>query len=68
MTKIKTIHEQLLITQKIVLGEFPQCESCQYYKELKGELGMDWGGCINQKSEYFGKLVFEHNNCKHHNK
>ncbi len=36
---------------------------CKYYVGLNGELGADWGVCINPKSERRGMLTFEHMGC-----
>ena len=40
---------------------YPDCSGgCKYYKTLQGELGADWGVCINKSSPRFGLLTFEH--------
>jgi len=31
-----------------------------HYKTLPGELGADWGVCINKNAPRFGLLTFEH--------
>jgi hypothetical protein len=36
---------------------------CKYYRELDGQLGMDWGVCTNPKSHRVGLLTFEHQGC-----
>lgn len=41
-----------------------QCGGCQYYIPLEGDLGSDWGACSNARSEYDGRVVFEHHTCK----
>jgi hypothetical protein len=41
-----------------------QCGGCQYYIPLEGDLGMDWGACSNRRSEYDGRVVFEHWTCR----
>lgn len=41
--------------------EYPDCSmGCKHYKTLSGELGADWGVCINRESRRFGFLTFEH--------
>ncbi len=37
---------------------------CKWYLKFRGELGWDWGVCINQKSPRVGKLTFEHQGCQ----
>jgi len=40
---------------------YPDCSmGCRYYKPLKGELGQDWGVCVNRNNYRFGLLTFEH--------
>jgi len=40
---------------------YPDCSmGCKYYKTLSGELGSDWGVCVNRNSHRFGFLTFEH--------
>jgi hypothetical protein len=40
---------------------YPDCSmGCLHYKTLVGELGADWGVCINKSSPRFGLLTFEH--------
>lgn len=40
---------------------YPDCSSgCKHYIRLTGELGHDWGVCINKNSNRFGTLTFEH--------
>lgn len=40
---------------------YPDCSmGCKHYKTLSGELGADWGVCINRQSRRFGFLTFEH--------
>lgn len=46
-------------------GNAMQCLHCQYYVELSGELGADWGACTNEYSQYDGQLVFEHWTCRY---
>jgi hypothetical protein len=41
-----------------------QCLHCRYYVELSGELGLDWGACTNELSQYYGQLVFDHWTCR----
>lgn len=41
--------------------EYPDCSmGCKFYKTLSGELGQDWGVCVNRSSYRFGLLTFEH--------
>jgi len=46
-------------------GICKQCLHCQFYVELSGELGSDWGACTSEASQYDGGLVFEHWTCAH---
>lgn len=40
---------------------YPDCSmGCKYFKTLSGELGADWGVCVNRKSKRFSMLTFEH--------
>ena len=40
---------------------YPDCSvGCKYFSALEGELGYDWGVCMNKKSHRFGLLTFEH--------
>lgn len=36
---------------------------CKHYAKLEGELGEDWGVCINPESPRAGLLTFEHQGC-----
>lgn len=40
-----------------------QCGGCCYYVTLDASLGADWGACTNARSEYDGRVVFEHWTC-----
>jgi len=41
--------------------EYPDCSmGCKHYKTLSGELGADWGVCVNPNSRRFAFLTFEH--------
>ena len=41
--------------------EYPDCSSgCKWFAKLDGDLGMDWGACLNRKSPRKGLLTFEH--------
>ena len=60
------LHDKLIKKTKPTSRKFPQCHWCAHYKELKGELETDWGGCVNPSSKYFGKIVFEHHHCRSH--
>jgi hypothetical protein len=40
---------------------YPDCSAgCKHFSKLEGELGADWGICINTNSHRFGLLTFEH--------
>lgn len=41
---------------------FSQCGGCDHFAAHDA----DWGICISQESENFGKMVFEHVGCVHH--
>src|SRR5437870_4997761 len=43
--------------------EMRQCFLCQFYVQLTGALGPDWGACTNPVSPFDGKIMFEHNGC-----
>lgn len=43
--------------------EHKQCEFCKFYVEVSGDLGMDWGVCINEESPHDMQVVFEHFGC-----
>ena len=36
---------------------------CSFFVKLNGELGNDWGVCLNSKSHRCGLLTFEHQGC-----
>ena len=41
--------------------EYPDCSmGCKHYRKLEGELGFDWGVCVNRNSKRFAFLTFEH--------
>jgi len=43
----------------------PDCScGCRYFVPLEGNLGLDWGVCVNPKSPRCGLLTFEHQGCK----
>lgn len=43
----------------------PDCSSgCKYFLQLPGELGLDWGVCVNPRSPRSGLLTFEHQGCE----
>ena len=43
----------------------PDCSSgCKHFLKLPGNLGMDWGVCINPASPRAGLLTFEHQGCE----
>ncbi|NBP02860.1 MAG: hypothetical protein EBU90_22635 [Proteobacteria bacterium] len=40
---------------------YPDCSmGCKYYRPLAGELGQDWGVCVNRSNYRFSFLTFEH--------
>lgn len=40
---------------------YPDCSmGCKYYRLLEGDLGQDWGICVNRNNYRFGFLTFEH--------
>jgi len=40
------------------------CSSgCRFYIPLPGNLGFDWGVCVNSRSHRVGLLTFEHQGC-----
>lgn len=41
-----------------------QCGNCCYYIPLESRLGGDWGACSNAKSQYDGRVTYEHWSCK----
>jgi hypothetical protein len=42
-----------------------QCFMCQFYVQLEGQLGMDWGACTNELSAFDGCIMYEHDGCEH---
>jgi hypothetical protein len=47
--------------------EGPQWEcscGCRFFLELPGDLGRDWGVCVNGSSPRAGLLTFEHQGCR----
>jgi len=43
----------------------PDCScSCKYFMKLDGELGADWGVCVNHHSPRRGLLTYEHQGCR----
>ncbi|NOH03384.1 MAG: hypothetical protein HND47_16185 [Chloroflexi bacterium] len=43
----------------------PDCSvGCKHFLQLPGDLGMDWGVCLNPASPRAGLLTFEHQGCK----
>lgn len=48
-------------------GEWPMdCSTgCKHYLLLRGNIGGDWGICVNPKSHRCGLLTFEHQGCVH---
>lgn len=43
-----------------------QCGGCDFYPELEGALGSDWGVCTNPASPYDSLVRFEHDGCPEH--
>lgn len=43
----------------------PDCScGCKFFLPIEGQLGMDWGVCVNEKSHRCGLLTFEHQGCQ----
>jgi hypothetical protein len=43
----------------------PDCSSgCKHFLKLPGQLGLDWGVCVNSASPRAGLLTFEHQGCE----
>lgn len=42
----------------------PTCTMCSSFIALRGNIGSDWGVCINQSSHRKGLLTFELQGCK----
>jgi hypothetical protein len=40
------------------------CFMCQYYIELTGALGKDWGVCSNPVSRFDGRVMYEDDGCE----
>jgi hypothetical protein len=40
-----------------------QAYACPYFVPLSGILGHDWGVIVNPRSERFGVVTFEHDDC-----
>jgi hypothetical protein len=40
-----------------------QCGGCRFWLELAGPMGLDYGGCSNAVSPFFGLIRFEHDGC-----
>lgn len=43
--------------------QLEQCIDCSFYVPLRGPLGSDWGACANERSEFDGRIMFEHLGC-----
>lgn len=44
----------------------PDCSvGCKYFLALPGDLGMDWGVCVNPASPRAGLLTYEHQGCEY---
>lgn len=42
----------------------PDCScDCKFFVKLHGDIGNDWGVCINHQSPRKGLLTFEHQGC-----
>lgn len=41
------------------------CVLCEFYIELTGSLGNDWGVCSNADSPFDARLMFEHDGCEY---
>jgi hypothetical protein len=42
-----------------------QCGMCRFWIALQPPLGSDFGACTNKKSEFDGRVQFEHDGCDH---
>lgn len=43
----------------------PDCShGCKFFMPLEGDLGLDWGVCVNHQGPRKGMLTFEHQGCK----
>ncbi|HEU5109003.1 MAG TPA: DUF3027 domain-containing protein, partial [Micromonosporaceae bacterium] len=42
---------------------YAQCGGCRYWIALRGDLGSDYGACINADSPFDGQIRFEHDGC-----
>jgi len=41
-----------------------ECGSgCSYFMKIEGDIGFNWGVCVNQKSHRCGLLTFENQGC-----
>ncbi len=72
----KSLHEHLLSIYRRLPSDFqpygererndePDCSvGCKYFLQLPGNLGTDWGVCINPVSPRAGLLTFEHQGCE----
>jgi len=69
-----TLHESLLQIMVRLPSDFEPYGSrerdsgdcscgCKFFATLEGELGCDWGVCINTSGPRFGLLTFEHQGC-----
>jgi hypothetical protein len=70
----KTTHDLLLGITKALPTDFEpwgererdgaDCScGCEFFMELPGKFGADWGVCVNKKSPRAGLLTFEHQGC-----
>lgn len=46
-------------------GHCFQCGLCCYYIPLDASIGADWGACTNPRSQYDGRVTFEHSTCRY---
>jgi hypothetical protein len=43
----------------------PDCSvGCRHFARLEGDLGADWGVCVNPLGPRFALLTFEHQGCE----
>jgi hypothetical protein len=40
-----------------------QCGGCRYWIPVTGVLGSDYGACTSARSDFDGRVMFEHDGC-----
>jgi hypothetical protein len=64
VVKLPTDFEPYGIRKRDRVPSFDCSCGCKYFRKLEGELGFDWGVCVNVKSPRFAMLTFEHQGCR----